>query len=162
MLLRFHDAASAALFLPDVQLAFRQAEPSGTELIAVDWHGRQYLTLEPSSSGDPMVYRADIGFGDFVELVALAEWREVVGERPAEVLDGDLLDRFLAATDPTPEGLAVTHCIGYTTPLFLGGEDAISNLAVSDLEVYWTLGSQLLAQVRDLPPGTPISGIRLS
>ena len=42
MLLRFHDAASAALFLPGVQLAFRQAEPSGTELIAADWHGRQY------------------------------------------------------------------------------------------------------------------------
>ena len=40
------------------------------------------------------------------------------------------------------------QCIGYKVPLFLGGKDDVSNLELSDLDVYWYVISQTLAKVR--------------
>lgn len=35
------------------------------------------------------------------------------------------------------------HCIGYKIPLMLGGEDEFDNYELSDIDVYWTLTSQI-------------------
>jgi hypothetical protein len=35
-------------------------------------------------------------------------------------------------------------CVGYKVPLFLGGEDEISNLDELDMEVYWSIIGQLM------------------
>jgi hypothetical protein len=69
---------------------------------------------------------------------------------------------FLAwqATTGT-NGLAFTQCVGYKKQLFLGGEDGLANLEVTDLEVYWSLSAQIWAQVRDLPTGSPIGETRI-
>jgi len=48
------------------------------------------------------------------------------------------------------------QCIGYKKPLFLGGEDDIENLEVSDLDVYWHLMGQLIRKTRGLTEGTNI------
>ena len=37
----------------------------------------------------------------------------------------------------------LNDCIGYKIPLFLGGEDGISNLEEIDMEVYWSITGQL-------------------
>ncbi|MCP2517553.1 MAG: T6SS immunity protein Tdi1 domain-containing protein [Achromobacter mucicolens] len=50
----------------------------------------------------------------------------------------------------------------YGIPLFLGGQDEVSNLELSDLDVYWHLLSQLIRQTRGLPAGTPIGPITLT
>ncbi|MGX9177136.1 T6SS immunity protein Tdi1 domain-containing protein [Mesorhizobium sp. BHbdii] len=52
---------------------------------------------------------------------------------------------------------AYDQCIGYKKPLFLGGEDDISNQKLSDLEVYWHIMGQVIAKVNGLPPGTPVN-----
>jgi hypothetical protein len=51
---------------------------------------------------------------------------------------------------------AYTQCVGYKTPLFLGGTDEVKNLELSDLDVYWHLMGQLIVKTRSLPPGTPV------
>lgn len=51
------------------------------------------------------------------------------------------------------------QCIGYDTPLFLGGQDAIDNMEVTDMEVYWSICGQLLEKTRDLPDGTSIGKV---
>ena len=48
------------------------------------------------------------------------------------------------------------QCIGYRRPLFLGGEDGIDNMEVSDLDVYWHITGQLIQKTRGLPQGTPV------
>lgn len=40
----------------------------------------------------------------------------------------------------------VSHCMGYKVPLYLGGEDDISNLEEIDMEVYWSITGQLRNQ----------------
>ena len=44
-------------------------------------------------------------------------------------------------------------------PLFLGGEDSLENMEVSDMEVYWDMTDQLWEAVKDLPEGTKIGNI---
>lgn len=43
------------------------------------------------------------------------------------------------------------ECGGYRIPLFLGGEDSLENMEVSDMEVYWDMTDQLWEAVKDLP-----------
>lgn len=54
------------------------------------------------------------------------------------------------------------QCIGYVRPLYLGGTDDVTNLEVSDLDVYWSLAAQLLAKMRGLPVGTRIGNVTIS
>lgn len=55
--------------------------------------------------------------------------------------------------NPTPK---FTQCVGYKRPLFLGGKDAVENLELSEVEVYWHLMGQLIRQAKGLPVGTPV------
>jgi hypothetical protein len=50
---------------------------------------------------------------------------------------------WLAQGDRAP---AANECVGYKTPLFFGGADALSNLELIDLDVYWHLTSQIIEQ----------------
>jgi hypothetical protein len=155
MLIHFHDADSASQYLPLVRSAFPEAEDPAAELTAVDWLGRQYVQI-----GD-VIYCADLGYGDFDALTDRTSWQAAVSESPRDVLDGELYDQFEAANGSLPAGLAVTDCVEYTVPIYLGGEDVMVNMAVIDLDAHWTLGSQLLAKVRDLPEGTQIGDLTI-
>ncbi|RDI33347.1 hypothetical protein [Lentzea flaviverrucosa] len=52
-------------------------------------------------------------------------------------------------------------CVGFRTPLFLGAAETVENLEVVDEAVYWTVHGQLWAGVKDLPEGTPVSGVEI-
>ncbi|MGI9598175.1 MAG: hypothetical protein ACR2QK_18575 [Acidimicrobiales bacterium] len=49
----------------------------------------------------------------------------------------------------------------FTPPPITGGTFAVENLMAMDLEVGLHLAGQIHSQVRDLPPGTPISGFAI-
>lgn len=50
---------------------------------------------------------------------------------------------------------------GFEIPPVLGGSFDAENLVPSDLVVHFSLAGQIHRQVKDLPPGTPISQIKL-
>lgn len=51
---------------------------------------------------------------------------------------------------------------GFTAPPVLGGAVDLGNVEVIDFVVSLNIAGQIHEQVRDLPPGTPISGITIS
>ena len=53
-------------------------------------------------------------------------------------------------------------CAGYKVLLFLGGEDILENLEISDMEVYWSICSQMKKHTKDLAVGTIIDDINFS
>ena len=57
--------------------------------------------------------------------------------------------------------LDTESCASYRTPLGLGGTDALANLERTPLVVHLSINGQLAGQIRDLPPGSKISGITL-
>ena len=46
-----------------------------------------------------------------------------------------------------------------SVPKLFGGEFAVENITKMDFVVALNLGGQLVRQVKDLPPGTKISGL---
>ena len=54
------------------------------------------------------------------------------------------------------------QCVGYKKPLFLGSNDTVDNLEVTDMSVYWSLVGQLLSKVRVLPEGTRVENVRIN
>jgi hypothetical protein len=56
---------------------------------------------------------------------------------------------------------APDQCAGFVVPQFLGGDISIKNLAMFDRDVYWELCTQLIDNIADVAPGTPITSIQL-
>jgi hypothetical protein len=49
--------------------------------------------------------------------------------------------------------------VGYKVPLFFGGQDAVENLELADLDIYWSISGQFRRGALNLPPGTSINEI---
>jgi hypothetical protein len=125
---------------------------------AQDWLGRQYaldlrrngmlILLEPGSGG---VYELDGTIPDLLD-------QQMVDD-PDTFLAQDLFSAWRAVhPERTPTGM----CVGFKTPLFLGGDGTVENLEVVDETVYWSIHGQLWAKVKNLPPGTMIDGGEIS
>lgn len=54
-----------------------------------------------------------------------------------------------------------TEVYAFTTPPVLGGSVDLDNIEAADFVVAVNLAGQIHAQVKDLPPGTPIAGVTL-
>lgn len=63
-------------------------------------------------------------------------------------------DRWLKISGAHPK---YDQCVGYKTPLFLGGADEVENIEMSDIDVYWHLMGQLICKTRGLPEGTRVN-----
>lgn len=92
------------------------------------------MLLEPGT-GKPL--KAPVTFSEFHN-VELVEYKN-------DSLASDFFSEWLQNGGEEPE---MDECVGYKKPLFLGGEDTVDNLEKSDLEVYWSICSQLLTKVR--------------
>jgi hypothetical protein len=102
----------------------------------------------------------DPGAGEALEIPAtFAELhdQELVDEADA-ALAASFFEAWVAATSSTLP-LGVSECVGYRTPLFLGGIDDVSNLDRCDVGVYWSLMGQLRLSTQALPPGTSIGHV---
>lgn len=129
------------------------------QCFGMDWLGRQFAADSArGSTTDPEVLLLEPGTGEALEIpVALSRFHD---EELVDYADSALAVEFyrdwLADGGRAP---AMDECVGYRMPLFLGGVDDTSNLEICDVDVYWTLCAQILAKVRGLPAGTPISNI---
>ena len=73
-----------------------------------------------------------------------------------------LLERLAVAAAQNGIALAPEQIYDFSTPPVLGGELAVENLSATDSEVALNIAGQIHEQVRNLPPGTPISQITVS
>jgi hypothetical protein len=128
---------------------------------SVDWLGRVFSTdtarLEDKLPG---VVMFEPGTGEVLEIPCNIESfheNELV-QYSEELLASSFYRRWCDKGGRTP---SINECIGYKKPLFLGGKDTIENLEVSDLDVYWTISSQLIQKTKGLPAGSVISRIKI-
>ena len=98
------------------------------------------------------------GTGEVLEIpvpFALIHDEELV-DYSNEALASDFYASYLANGGVPPEH---RQCVGYRTPLFLGGEDDLPNLELIDTDVYWHLAGQLILRTKGLAPGSRIESI---
>lgn len=126
-----------------------------------DWLGRQFaVDSRRLEGGEPLVLLFEPGTGQTLEIpFSFTAFHERLDDLREPALAASFFESW-AQSNPDLIPLAVTQCVGYKVPLFLGGKDTLENLEVIDLEVYWSISGQLRAGARVLPPGTSIGHVR--
>jgi hypothetical protein len=126
-----------------------------------DWLGRQFATeANRGDAHDPDVVIIQPGAGDILETpFAFSVFHDdAMVDYVEDVLALSFFDEW---RDGHREVLQFDQCVGYSKPLFLGGQDEVSNLEVADIEVYWTIMGQLRLALMGLPEGTKVSDVRI-
>ena len=159
-LYRVHTLVSAAAANRLVTDAFPEFRTRAS-CFAFDWLGRQFATdRERGAPSDREVLMFEPGTGQVLEIpVPFSAFHD---EELVDYTEEALATRFFAAWKATLGSmLAFDECVGYRTPLFLGGHDDVANLELSDIDVYWTIMGQLRLQTLRIRPGREITEARI-
>lgn len=155
-LYRVHDANSSGYWSNLVAAYF----PEYKDRIApfgYDWMGRQFAAILTNPDLLLMFDPATAESFHLERSLVLFHNEDFITERN-DLFSQDQFNDALRRLDRKEIGY--NDCIGYKTPLFLGGIDTIENLEITNLEVYWEIQRQVYQQIRNLPPGTKIGKIR--
>ena len=106
-----------------------------------DWLGRTFVVdLREARKGQ--ILMLEIGTGMALEIPCTLELfldEEIILNSDA-CLANSFYEGWRSLGNPAPK---YGECVGYKIPLFLGGSDDVTNLEISDMEVYWGITSQL-------------------
>jgi hypothetical protein len=148
-------AADLGQWKARVSLGFPEFEERIT-CFGYDWLGRTFaIDSQRKEQGQPGVVMFEPGTGEALEIPSNIQTfhdGELIGHADA-ALATDFHQRWLANGGAAP---TYAQCVGYRKPLFLGGADELENLELSDLDVYWHLMGQMIANTKGLPLGTPV------
>jgi hypothetical protein len=158
-LYRVHDARSGAIAVQSIPVAFPDFI-GYTAVFGQDWLGRQFgFSPDTEVDGAPQVLLFEFSTGSVLSLpFNLDSFHQAYDDIREPAFAVGLFEQWRAA-HPETLPLASDRCIGFRQPLFLDGDEDIANLEESDLDVYLSVTAQVWDQVRDLPEGTPITGV---
>ncbi|MCD2443706.1 DUF1851 domain-containing protein [Agromyces sp. SYSU K20354] len=126
------------------------------QCFAFDWLGRQFsLDATRGERNDPGVLMFEPGTAEALEVPATFStfFDEELVDYADAALASEFFSQWLEASGSVP---AFNECAGYRTPLFVGGEDTISNLEITEMDVYWHLIAELRSTTRGVPPSSQI------
>lgn len=147
-LYRIHDSVSGPRAVEALASAFPEYSGAATPF-GFDWLGRQFaVTHSRLPSGVASVLIFEPGTGEVLDTEAgLVEFHDSqLTQDPDAALAVEFFKEWFAQ-NPTTVPLPRNFCVGYRTPLFLGGDDTVSNLELSDIDVYWSICAQLLQRI---------------
>lgn len=159
-LYRVHTADTSRAAEALVAAAYPDLAHRMGHVFGYDWLGRQFA-VDRGVPDEGAVVMFEPGTGEMLEIpVPMTAFHD---EELVDFADAALAaDFFHRWKELHSEEISGSACVGYRTPLYLGGVDDVANLELTDLEVYWTLMGQIRNQVRGLPPGTRVTGVRLA
>ena len=110
-----------------------------------DWLGRQF-SIDLAGRDKKLVHLMDSGANESFEIPH--EFREFHNDELVQDKEAALAESFYKKwLDQGGRPPDLSECVGYRVPLFLNGEDDTGNLEVIDMEVYWSINAQLIAQI---------------
>lgn len=126
-----------------------------------DWLGRYFaVDTRRLETGRPQILSMEPGAGEVLQIPNGIEAFHNVDL--IEYEDAALAFNFFQEWKSlSGEEIGLGQCVGYKTPLFLGGSDTVDNLELIDREVYTDICGQLRGQTLTLKEGQVISGIKL-
>ncbi len=111
------------------------------KLFGYDWLGRCFgVDLRKNSNGNILMF--EIGTDDILEIPC--ELEDFLNKEIPLYSDACLAMPFFEKwIDLFGKQIEYGRCAGYKIPLFLGGKDSVNNLEDSDMEVYWSVMTQI-------------------
>lgn len=125
-------------------------------LFGYDWLGRFYATNEAEN----IIFVFDPSTNDIMDLEnAFALFiNKTLLKNANDILALKLYKKYLKKNSKP----VFSNCVGYKVPLFLGGEDSLENFEESDMEVYWSISAQIIAQIREKANGTVVDSFTIN
>lgn len=127
-----------------------------------DWLGRQF-SLDKSRivDGEPQILMFEPGTGEVLEIPCnfMQFHNDEIPNYHEACLASEFFHDWMSINKTK---LTEKSCAGYKIFLFLGGDDTVENLEIGDMEVYWSICSQLIKKTKNLKEGTKVKEIRIS
>lgn len=109
-----------------------------------DWLGRCFA-INTKSNPETILF-FEIGSGH--ALTIPCSFKDFLNNEIGENAEACLaVSFFVSWLQENQKAIPYGYCIGYKVPLFLSGEDALSNLEENDMDVYWHILGQILNQI---------------
>lgn len=136
---------------------YRLPELAGLLCFADDPFGNQFGVH--LGQPEPKVFRFDVQHGELDQMAdSLSEFLgTLLVEDGAWLLGADFLQAYRQSGAPWVPG----YHLSMRTPSLLGGATVPENLVPQEPWVHLYLVGQIVAQIKPLPPGVPIAGIRI-
>lgn len=147
-LYRVHDATTGPLAQAWVSGAFPELAEVAT-VFGYDWLGRQFaVDRAREQDGQPEVVMIEPGSGEALEIpTTFVGFHDgVLVQMPDAALAVEYFGEWVADGEGA-RALERHECVGYAKPLFLGGEDDVPNLEITELAPYWAFQGQLRMMV---------------
>lgn len=115
------------------------------KIFGYDWLGRCFgIDLRKENDGGILLF--EIGANDVLEIPCSFE--KFLNEEIPMYSDACLARSFFNEwMECFKKEIEYGRCASYKIPLFLGGEDVVTNLEDSDMEVYWGIITQIKNQL---------------
>lgn len=114
------------------------------KLFAYDWLGRCFAINTKSNPESILFF--EIGTGYALRIPCSFEnFLNIEIQKNTEACLA--LSLFISWLQENQKAIPYGYCIGYKVPLFLSGEDNLSNLEENDMEVYWHILGQIKNQI---------------
>ena len=115
------------------------------KIFGYDWLGRCFgIDLRKSTYGNILMF--EIGTNDVLEIPCTFD--KFLNEEIPLYADACLAKSFFdERMNNFGKSIVYGRCAGYKVPLFLGGEDIVNNLEDSDMEVYWSVLTQVKSRL---------------
>lgn len=115
------------------------------KIFGYDWLGRCFgIDLRKSTYGNILMF--EIGTNDVLEIPCTFD--KFLNEEIPLYADACLAKSFFDEwMNNFGKSIVYGRCAGYKVPLFLGGEDSVNNLEDSDMEVYWSVLTQVKSRL---------------
>jgi len=148
---RFHTKGSSYIWTKYVSEFFKDYL-NKIFCFGFDWMGRQFA----ADFKDDIIYMFDSATGEVFQLKeGLTDFlqNELITYKE-ETFNIDFFKQLYKLFETE---LTFSKCFGFKIPLFLNGEDEITNYECIDMEVYWDVNYQLYNQINNIPGGTLIN-----
>ncbi len=125
-------------------------------LFGYDWLGRFYAT----DATESIILVFDPSTNDIMDLENQFDFfvNKTLLKNANDILALKLYKKYLKNNNKP----SFANCVGYKVPLFLGGEDVLENFEETDMEVYWSISAQIIAQIKGKADGTVVDGFSIN
>lgn len=125
------------------------------EVFAGDWMGRQWVTdtVDRTERGEPAICLVHPQDGVLEVPGGLTELFDQIADLSEELFMPAVYSQWKAEGH---EPLKWNECLSLKVPEIFGGRYVAENLEVCDLDVDWSVTSQISDQLADVPEGTEV------
>ncbi|QDU32796.1 hypothetical protein KS4_08320 [Poriferisphaera corsica] len=124
-----------------------------------DWLGRIFVIDHKNTvNGKPTILLIEPGTGEALEIPfdIISFHSQALIDHQDDALAYPFFTEWYSTYN---QHFNYQQCVGYKTPLFLGGSDTIDNLEITDFQLYVDLCSQLLHKTTSIKNGQRVNDI---